>query len=113
MLLILEELNSPGIGIPSPHLRHTTNPGGAEYDNGDNSTEHHHRLNGVCPDDRLQATLKCKIKYILSLRIILNIVTLCSIFYACDYKLSTFLFCVQNNHLYFYQQLQTLSSLLL
>lgn len=78
LLLVLEELNSPGIGIPSPHLRHTADSGGAEYGNGDDSTEHHRRLNGVCPDDRLQATLKCKIKYILLLLIILNIVRLCS-----------------------------------
>lgn len=67
LLLLLEKLNSPGIGIPFPHFRHTTNPSGAEYGNGDNCTEHHHRLNSVRPNDRLQATLKCKTKYILNL----------------------------------------------
>lgn len=63
LLLVLEEFNPPGIDIPFPHLRYTTDSGGTEYNNGDNGTEHHHRLNSVCPNDRLQATLKCKIMY--------------------------------------------------
>jgi len=63
LLLILEELNPPGVDISFPHFRYATGSGGAKYNNGDDGTEHHRRLNSICPDDRLQATLKCKITY--------------------------------------------------
>lgn len=63
LLLVLEELNSPAIVIPFPHLCHATDPGSAEYSNSDDGAEHQHCLNSVCPDDGLQATLEWKTIY--------------------------------------------------
>lgn len=54
----LEEFDSSSIIISFPHLRHAADSRCAKYGNGNDGAEHHHRLNSIRPNDRLQTTLE-------------------------------------------------------